>query len=130
MDFLAADELESVFEQMVQERVDGLVVDHTPIATQIQERVSHLVARHRLPAIADGVAYSEGGFLLSYSVDMIELMRKAAGYVDKILKGAKPAELPVELASKFNLIVNLRTAKTLGIKLPQAILLAAHLIIE
>ena len=79
---------------------------------------------HRLPVISDGRFFAEAGALLTYSVDWPDMFRRSAGYVAKILKGAKPGDLPVEQPTKFELVVNLKTAKTLGITIPESIFCA------
>ena len=89
-----------------------------------------LVAKHRLIAMYEHRDFVEGGGLLSYGPDIISLNRQAAAYVAKILKGAKPADLPVEQPTKFELVINLKTAKALGLTIPQALLLRADQIIE
>ena len=85
-------------------------------------RIAALAVKHRLPAIGGTNVYSENGGLLSYGANRLTLVRRSADLVDKILKGAKPAEVPVEQPTQFDLIVNLKAAKALGIKFPQAIL--------
>jgi putative ABC transport system substrate-binding protein len=89
-----------------------------------------LSARYRLPAIYSFDYFVTDGGLISYGVDVIDMQRRAAGYVDRILKGAKPADLPVQLPTKYLLTINLRTAKVLGITAPQAMLARADEVIE
>ena len=93
-------------------------------------RLAALAAKHRLPAISGLNAYSENGGLMSYGADRLALMRRSAVLVDKILKGAKPVDLPVEQPTKFELVINLKTAKALGLKIPQTILVRADRVIE
>ena len=88
------------------------------------------MAKHRLPAIYGFKLFADAGGLMSYSYSLPNLWRHAATYVDKILKGAKPADLPVERASKFELVINLKTAKALGLTIPQSILVRADEIIQ
>jgi putative ABC transport system substrate-binding protein len=95
-----------------------------------RHRVAELAINRRLPLMTMMRQYAEAGFLLSYGVDYAAIVRMAAAYVDKILRGAKPADLPVEQPSKFDLIVNLKTAKALGLTIPPAILLRADRVIE
>ena len=97
---------------------------------QHRARIAELAIQHRLPTMFIAKHYVEAGGLISYGADFSGMYRKAADYVVKILKGAKPADLPVEQATKFELAVNLKTAKTIGIKLPESILLRADQLIE
>ena len=87
-------------------------------------------ARHKIPVISEFSRFADSGALLSYGPSHLDLYRRAATYVDKILKGSKPADLPVEQPTKFELVINMKTAKTLGIKIPQSILLRADKVIE
>jgi putative ABC transport system substrate-binding protein len=89
-----------------------------------------LAAQHRLPAVYPFLSVAESGALLSYRVDIVELYRQAAIYIDRILKGAKPGDLPVQAPTKFKLVVNLMTAKALGITFPPSIMLLADEVIE
>ncbi|MCE9639004.1 MAG: ABC transporter substrate-binding protein, partial [Betaproteobacteria bacterium] len=89
-----------------------------------------LAARHRLPAMVSNQAFVESGGLLTYNADPVDVFRRTAVYVDKILKGAQAGQLPVEQPTQFDLVVNLKTAKSLGIKVPQSLLLQARKVIE
>jgi putative ABC transport system substrate-binding protein len=106
----------------------------TTTATQTffaeRKRIVELATKHRLPAIYAWKEYVDEGGLMSYGVDFADLYRRAAAYVDKILKGAKPADLPVEQPRKFELMINLRTAKQLGLTIPQSILYRADNVIK
>ena len=108
----------------------ALMVLPGPLLLTEHQRVVDLVARTRLPAVYFAREFAGAGGLMSYGADMVPILRGAASYVDKILKGAKPADLPVEQGSKFELVVNLKTAKALGLTIPQSILLRADQIIE
>ena len=87
-------------------------------------------ARNNVPAVYSLSAYARDGGLLSYGTDPVDIWRRGASYVDRILRGAKPAELPVQLPTKFEMVVNLKTAKALGLTVPQSILLTADEVIE
>jgi len=94
------------------------------------KRIAGLAAKHRLPAIADGRAFAEAGLLMTYGLDYVDLILKAASYIDRILKGANPGDLPVEQATKFEMIVNLKTANALGLTVPRSLLLRADDMIQ
>ena len=119
-------EIGAAFPEMVKRRTDAVIVQPS-----LQRRIAaEMALKHRLPAVSpSGLFPSEGG-LMSYSANQADLQREAAAYVDKILKGAKPADLPVQQPTRFELVINLKTAKVLGIKIPQTVLLRADLVIE
>jgi putative ABC transport system substrate-binding protein len=108
----------------------ALVVGSSPFTSVNAVRISELIAKHRLPAIADGRQFAEGGVLLTYSTDFVELYKRGADYVARILRGAKPADLPIEHASRYAFVINLRTAKTLGLRIPQSMLVLADNVIS
>ena len=124
------DELEAAFMTIVQQRSDALLVVPDPLTFTARGRVVDLAARHRLPAVYHAREIVEIGGLMSYGASLTDQFRRAAGYVDRILKGAKPAELPVEQPTKFELVVNLQTARTLGLTIPQAVLARADAVIR
>ena len=95
-----------------------------------RQRIVDLAAKHRLPAIFQSREFAEAGGLLSYAPSFADIYRRLATYVDQILKGVKPAELPVEQPTKFELVINLKTAKTLGLVVPPTVLLRANRVIE
>ena len=122
--------LESVFAAILRERPDGLVVQPDPIAGRHSIRIAAFAEKNRLPAIGGGRQFVVDGGLLSYGASFTEGWRLAARYVDKILKGAKPADLPVEQPSIVELAINVKTAKAIGLTIPQALLLRADEVIK
>jgi putative tryptophan/tyrosine transport system substrate-binding protein len=109
----------------------GALIVALDIFTQLHhELIIALAAQHRLPALYPFLRFAESGGLLSYGVDIVELYRQAAIYIDRILKGAKPGDLPVQAPTKFKLVVNLKTAKALGLTIPPSIMVQADNVIE
>ncbi|MET3839385.1 ABC transporter substrate-binding protein [Bradyrhizobium sp. OAE829] len=108
----------------------GLIVTASPLAQRHRDLIVVLAARHKLPAVYFERLFVAAGGLLSYGPDQIDMYRRAAGYVDRILKGEKPAELPVQAPTKYELAINLKTAKTLGLAVPQTLLAGADEVIE
>ena len=123
-------DLEGVFEQVAIKGIDALITLPSPLLTDNRKRIVEFAARRRLPAMFDKQVWVDAGGLMSYGASIPDIMRRAAVYVDKILKGAKPAEMPVERPTKFDFVINLKTAKALGISLPRSILLRATEVIE
>jgi putative tryptophan/tyrosine transport system substrate-binding protein len=109
---------------------DGLIVTASPVATRHRDLIVALAARQRMPAIYGSRIFVTSGGLISYSTDLMDQYRRAAGYVDRILKGEKPADLPVQTPTKYELVINLKTAKALGLELPAAVLARADEVIE
>lgn len=124
------DEIDGAFAAMARARADGLVVFSDPLFVSARTRIADLARNGRLPAIYSDGYITEAGGLMSYGPSVPDLFRRAAGYVDRILKGTKPAELPVERPSKLELVVNLKTAKTLGLTIPSSVLLRVDRTIE
>jgi putative ABC transport system substrate-binding protein len=124
------DELERAFSRMTRDRVDGLIVFPSGIFSTARRRLAELAVKHRLPAMCEHRLLTEAGGLLSYGPNILAAYREAATYVDKILKGAKPADLPVQQPTKFELVINLKTAKALGLTIPQSLLQRADQVIE
>jgi ABC-type uncharacterized transport system substrate-binding protein len=112
------EDLDAAFAMAVQQRVDGILVQPTSLSRSHRAPLAKLALKHRLPSMFGGREYVEAGGLLSYAADYVDLTRRAATYIDKILKGAKPADLPVELATKYLLVINVTTAKALKLDLP------------
>jgi ABC-type uncharacterized transport system substrate-binding protein len=124
------DELDRAFSTIAAERADALMVFPSPMLFNERRRIVDLAAKHRLPSMAMGREFVELGGLMSYGANITDLSRRSATYVDKILKGAKPADLPVEQPTKFELLVNLKTARELGLSIPREFLLLADEVIE
>jgi putative ABC transport system substrate-binding protein len=124
------DEVAAAFAAITRERPDALVVLLDSLMAEHRHQIVEFAARNRLPATYGGPAFAEAGGLLVYTVDENELWRRAAAYVDRILKGAKPADLPIEQPTKFELVINLKTAKALRLTIPPSLLLRADQVIE
>ena len=123
-------EFEGAFAEIVRFRAAGLVILGEPLFQVEAGRLSALAAKHRLPTVGGHSVLPESGGLMSYRADRSELIRRAAHLVDKILKGAKPADLPVEQPTIFELVLNKRTARDLGLKIPNSILVQATKVID
>jgi len=123
-------EIETALAAIARERSDALFVSPDPMFASEAERIIRWTARARLPTMYSSRNYAEGGGLMSYSADFAAIYRRAATYVDKILKGAKPGDLPVEQPTKFELVINLKTAKALGLTIPPSLLLQADQVIQ
>jgi putative ABC transport system substrate-binding protein len=122
-------EIDSVFAAMGKER-GGFIVPPQPFFLTHRDRIAAFAAKHRVPAIYGFRAFADAGGLMSYGLNLPDLWRRAATYVDKILKGAKPGDLPVEQPTKFELVINLKTAKVLGLTIPPSLLARADEVIE
>jgi ABC-type uncharacterized transport system substrate-binding protein len=125
-----ADDLERAFKMMAKDRVDAMLVPGDTLLFTERRRVALLAREHRLPGIYSLREYTEAGGLMSYSARLSQQFRRAAIYVDKILRGAHPATLPVEAPSQYELVINMTTAKALGITIPQSLLVRADEIIQ
>jgi putative ABC transport system substrate-binding protein len=124
------DDLEKAFKTANDLRAGAFLVAAGGLLFRHARRVVELVARSRLPAMYPFRLYTDVGGLISYSNDLVEVWRRAATFVDKILKGAKPGDLPVEQPTKFELIINLKTAKALGLTVPPSLLARADELIQ
>ena len=123
-------EIEGVISALATEPSGGLIAIASPVVTQKRDLIVSLANRSRLPTIFGLRYYAEAGGLASYGVDNLDLYRRAGSYVDRILKGEKPSDLPVQQVTKFQLVMNLKTAKALGLTVPSALLAAADEVIE
>ena len=124
------DDFDRAFEAASRERARALITLEDPLTFAHRTRIVGLAAKHRLPAIYGLREYVDAGGLMSYAPILLDNFRRAATYVDKILKGTKPADLPVEQPTKFELVINMRTAKAIGLKIPQSLLLRADQVIQ
>jgi putative ABC transport system substrate-binding protein len=129
-DVNAADQIENAFHSIRSQRADALIQLASPILISRRQHVTELATKTRLPAVYGQPEFTEAGGLLSYGPNLADLWRRAATYVDKILKGAKPAELPVEQPTKFELVINLKTAKQIGLTIPPNVLARADRVIK
>jgi len=123
-------DFERIFAVMARERPDALLLIGDALIFQHGGQIVDFVTQNRVPSMFDRTELAAAGGLMSYAPDLVDLYRRAAIYVDKILKGAKPADLPIEQPTKFELVINLKTAKALGLTIPQSILLRADQVIE
>src|SRR6516165_9471105 len=123
-------EIERALALLAQNPNSGLIVTASPQATSHRDLIIALAARHRLPAVYYARYWAAAGGLISYGPDYLDQYRSAAGYVDRILKGEKPADMPVQAPTKFELVINLKTAKALGLTVPQSLLASADEVIE
>jgi putative ABC transport system substrate-binding protein len=124
------EDFDGTFASMARENVGGVFVVPAPITLMQRARLAELALKHRLPTMFGAKENVEAGGLMSYGADRTDLIRRAVVYIDKILKGAKPADLPVEQASKYQLVINLKTAKALGLEIPPTLLARADEVVE
>jgi putative ABC transport system substrate-binding protein len=129
-DIRTADDLPAAFDAGAKERAEGLLTTSASLFVVQRKRVVELAAQHRMPGMYPYRLVVDAGGLMAYDSYTSDLQARAATYVDKILKGAKPADLPVEQPTKFELIINLKTAKALGLTIPQSVLQRADQVIE
>ena len=124
------EEFDSAFAAMARERADALLVNGTSTFLAHRATLAELAVKGRLPTMYSFRENVEAGGLMAYAVNMRDFVERAASYVDKILKGAKPADLPIEQPTKFELVINLKTAKALGLRIPQSVLTRADAVIQ
>jgi putative tryptophan/tyrosine transport system substrate-binding protein len=123
-------ELKGAFADAIEARADAVVITPNPFFNAHRDRVVALAARYRLPALYEFRDFVEAGGLMCYGADNKAIYRRAATYVDRILKGEKPADLPVEEPTKVELVINLKTSKALGLTIPPSLLTRADQVIE
>ena len=124
------DTLEQAFATLVRERAQAFILQGDSVLFNYRGQIAEMALRNRLPAVSLQKEYADAGFLLTYGADIRDLYRRTAVYVDKSFKGAKPADLPVEQPTKFELVINLKTAKLLGLEVSPALLTRADEVIE
>ena len=126
----SADDFEKVFAALNKQRPDGLYVSRGPLMNANRKRIAGFALKSRLPSMYISREFVEAGGLMSYGADQADSYRRVAYYVDRILKGAKPADLPVEQPMKFELVINLKTAKQIGVTIPPNVLARADRVIK
>ena len=129
-DIRSPGDLDGALSTMMSKRVGALLVVVSPLTYLLKESIAESAIKHRLPTMSNADQYAEAGLLMSYGPKLEDLYRRAATYVDKILRGALPADLPVEQPSRFELTINLKTAKALGLTIPKDVLLRADEVIQ
>ena len=130
VDIRTANDLAAGFQTFVHERVGLVLMLGDPLVMTERRQIAELAAAARLPSMYAYREYAVAGGLISYGINLRESYRRAAAYVDKILKGSKPGDLPVEFPTKLEMVINFKTAKALGLTIPQSILLSADEVIE
>jgi putative ABC transport system substrate-binding protein len=130
IDYRARGDLENAFKTAASTGLGAIIVQDDPFATANAKRIADMALAFRLPASAGVLESAEAGLLMSYGVNREDLYRRMAGYIDRILKGTRPGDLPFEQAEKFDFIVNLKTAKAIGITMPQSVLVQATRVIQ
>jgi putative tryptophan/tyrosine transport system substrate-binding protein len=129
-DLLKPEDLDDAFTTMIGKRVGAFLTVVGPLTYQLRQQIADAALKYRLPAITNAKEYTQAGLLMSYGPYLPDLYRRAAVYVDKILRGASPADLPVEQPTRFEFTINLKTAKALGLTIPQSLLLRAEEVIQ
>jgi putative ABC transport system substrate-binding protein len=130
LEIRSPDDLKKAFEKATRARVDALVIMPDPVTRSNLKRIADLAIKNRLPSVFHIREFADAGGLMAYGPDRSDLFRRVATYVDKILKGAKPADLPVEQPMKFEFVINLKTAKALNLTIPQSVLYRADKVIR
>ncbi len=123
-------DIDGALEAATGQHADALITVEDPLTIDLRKKIAEFAADHRLPTISGLRVFADSGFLMSYGADLADIIRRSAVYVDKILKGAKPSDLPVEQPTKFELVINLKTAKSLGLTIPSILLARADEVIE
>jgi ABC-type uncharacterized transport system substrate-binding protein len=126
----SADKFDNAFREATKARCTAVTVTETPLTTSNQKQIANLAVKNRLPAVYARGDFVESGGLMSYGADRAEVFRRVASMIDKILKGTKPADIPVEQPTKFELMINLKTAKTLRLTIPPVVMMRAEKVIK
>jgi len=129
-DLQRPEDIDRAFATMISQRVEALLVVVGPLTYLLREEIADAALKHQLPAMTNASQFAQAGLLMSYGPNVEDLYRQAATYVDKILHGASPADLPVEQPTKFEFVINMRTAKALGLTVPPSLLTTADEVIE
>ncbi len=124
------EDYDRIFARLAAEGFDAAYISPGPLGYANRGRIAKMALQHRVPTVSDTTEYAREGVLLSYGLDTSRLLVRAAEYIDKILRGAKPADLPVEQPTRLELVINLKTAKALGLTIPQSVLIRADQVIE
>jgi putative ABC transport system substrate-binding protein len=130
MEVSSAAKFEGAFQEAIKARSDALAVTESPLTVSNLKQIADLATKHRLPAIYPRGEFVENGGLMSYGADRTEVFRRVASMIDKILKGTKPSDIPVEQPTKFEFVINLKTAKALNLTIPQSVLFRADRVIK
>ena len=130
VDVHSPDDIESAFATMIRKRAEAFLISGGPVTWMRRQQIADLAMKNRLPGTHALREYTEAGLLFSYGVNLQSLFGRAATYVDKILKGAKPADLPVEQPTKFEFVINLKAAKQIGLTIPPNVLVRADRVIR
>src|SRR4029453_13049044 len=130
MEVKGSDKIESAFKEAIKARSAALAVTQSPFINAYLKRIADLATKSRLPTISPRGDFVDGGGLMSYGPDQVEPYRRLASMVDKILKETKPADIPVEQPTKFELVINLKTAKALGLTIPPVVMMRAEKVIK
>jgi putative ABC transport system substrate-binding protein len=130
VEWTGSEDIEKAFQRAGRERVGGVLALSSPETWRAREQIARVALKHRLATAGSEPGFAAAGNLLQYGPNFLESCRRAAFYVDRILKGAKPGDLPVEQPTRFELVVNLKTAKALGLTVPQSLLQRADAVIQ
>jgi putative ABC transport system substrate-binding protein len=130
VEVLGPDAIKPAFTAVLSARAEALILEAEPLLVSFRTPIIQVAATHRLPAVSQHRAFVEAGGLLSYGPDFLQVWRRMATYVDKIVNGTKPGDLPIEQVAHFELVINLKTAKALGLTMPPTLLFQANEVIR